>query len=96
MIVATPPTFILLLLIKREYKTGNTINVRSVDEINPPITTVAKGFCTSLPAEVDKAIGKNPNDATAAVANTGLNRAAVPFKIRCVISSSPSSLNRLK
>ena len=38
-----------------------------------PITTVAKGLCTSAPAPLLTAIGKNPNDATNAVINTGLN-----------------------
>lgn len=39
--------------------------------MSPPITTVAKGLCTSAPSPCDKAIGKNPNDATSAVINTG-------------------------
>ena len=50
----------------------------------------------SLPADVESAIGKNPSEATAAVAKTGRNRAAVPFKIRWVTSFSPSSRNLLK
>ena len=78
------------------YKTGNTINVNKVDEIKPPITTVANGFCTSEPGDVLNAIGKKPNDATAAVAMTGLNLALVPFIIRSKIFSSPSDLSRLK
>ena len=32
------------------YKIGNTIRVRNVALNKPPITTVAKGFCTSAPA----------------------------------------------
>ena len=41
--------------------------------ISPPITTVASGFCTSAPAEVDNAIGRKPREATAAVIITGRN-----------------------
>ena len=32
------------------YSAGNTIRVKSVDEIMPPMTTVASGRCTSEPA----------------------------------------------
>ena len=35
------------------------------------MTTVASGFCTSAPAEFDKAIGRKPSEATAAVSSTG-------------------------
>ena len=49
-------------------------NVKNVAVISPPITTVAKGFCTSAPAEADKAMGKNPSDAAAAVIITGRKR----------------------
>ena len=39
------------------YRVGRTTRVRKVDEINPPMTTVASGRWTSAPAEVDKAMG---------------------------------------
>ena len=42
--------------------------------MRPPITTVAKGRCTSAPALVEIAIGKNPNVATEAVIRTGRSR----------------------
>ena len=51
-----------------------TISVKTVDTINPPITTVASGRCTSAPAEVATAIGTNPNEATKPVRNTGRKR----------------------
>ena len=44
----------------------------------PPITTVASGRCTSAPVPMAIAIGKNPNDATKAVTNTGRKRVIVP------------------
>lgn len=42
-----------------------------VDEIIPPITTVASGRCTSEPAPTLKAIGMKPRLATSAVMRTG-------------------------
>ncbi len=45
----------------------------------PPITTVANGRCTSAPAFVDIAIGKNPNAAAEAVSSTGRNRSVAPL-----------------
>ena len=57
-----------------EYNEGRTKSVSIVHEIRPPITTVAKGFSTSAPSLIEKAIGKNPRQATEAVAITGLNR----------------------
>jgi len=66
------------------------IRVRNVADINPPITTVASGFWTSAPAELDNAIGKNPREATAAVIITGRNRVCKPLITRSVISVIPS------
>ena len=57
------------------------ISVRTVDTINPPITTVANGLCTSAPADVAIAIGTNPNEATSPVRNTGLSRCGHPCLI---------------
>lgn len=52
--------------------------VNKVDVINPPITTVARGLCTSAPVSVAIAIGINPRDATSAVIKTGRNRVRAP------------------
>src|SRR3954471_23110590 len=52
------------------YKSGIRNNVRMVDETSPPMTTVARGRCTSAPVEVDRAIGTNPRLATSAVIKT--------------------------
>lgn len=79
---------------KIRYSAGNTNKVNTVDERIPPMTTVARGRCTSAPAPVARAMGTKPNDATSAVINTGLNRVSDPF----IIASSnavPSSLNLL-
>jgi hypothetical protein len=48
------------------YKTGSTRSVSNVDDTIPPITTVARGRCTSAPTPVLSAIGTNPIAATAA------------------------------
>src|SRR3954451_2069821 len=64
------------------YKQGNTTSVNRVADINPPITTVAKGRCTSAPDELDKAIGRKPSEATVAVNKTGRNLTPVPFNTR--------------
>ncbi len=47
-------------------------------EINPPITTVASGFCSSAPVPVASAIGTKPSEATSAVMATGRNRVIAP------------------
>ncbi len=44
----------------------------------PPITTVAKGRCTSAPVPVARAMGINPSEATRAVMSTGRNRVIDP------------------
>ena len=61
--------------------TGNKTSVSIVDEIMPPITTVAKGRCTSAPVPVAKAIGIKPSEATNAVINTGRSRSTAPFQV---------------
>ena len=52
-------------------RAGKTSNVSSVALIKPPITTVARGFCTSAPVPVASAIGTKPSEATRAVIATG-------------------------
>ena len=61
------------------YKIGKTNKVSKVEVNKPPITTVAKGRCTSAPADCENAIGKKPKAAAAAVSNTGRKRSVVPF-----------------
>src|SRR5690606_39573331 len=86
----------LLFFINTRYNRGNTNNVNAVAEINPPIITVAKGFCTSAPALVLNAIGKKPKLATDAVIKTGLSLVFAPSIILGIISFQPSFSNRLK
>ena len=57
------------------------MSVRTVETINPPMTTVASGRCTSAPADVATAIGTKPNDATNPVRKTGRRRCSQPRKI---------------
>ena len=57
--------------------------------INPPITTVASGRCTSAPEPLLKAIGKKPSDATKAVIKTGRNLNLVPVITICFKSVKP-------
>ena len=62
-------------------------SVSMVETINPPMTTVASGRCTSAPAVVATAIGTKPSDATNPVRNTGRNRWGVPRRMtRSVVS----------
>ena len=86
--------FLLLTFIKL-YKTGKTIRVKNKEEISPPIITVAKGFCTSAPEPVERAIGKKPKDATRAVIRTGLNLVAVPV-LMVSLTDKLCSLSLLK
>ena len=50
-----------------------TSKVRTVEVINPPMTTVANGRCTSAPMLVASAMGRKPRLATNAVIKTGLS-----------------------
>ena len=52
-----------------------------MEDMIPPITTVAKGRWTSAPVPVARAIGINPREATKAVIKTGLNRMSDPCRI---------------
>ena len=60
--------------------------------MRPPITTVARGRCTSEPGPVLKAIGIKPRLATRAVMSTGRSLSADPSTIRSL--SFPSLLLR--
>src|SRR6266513_124394 len=60
------------------YRTGKTINVRSVELRLPPMTTVASGRCTSAPVPMAMAIGTKPRLATRAVISTGRSRVSEP------------------
>ena len=77
------------------YNMGKTKSVRKVAIINPPITTVANGRCTSAPEPLLNAIGKKPRDATNAVIKTGRNLIFVPLNTICFKSISPSFFKRL-
>ena len=60
-----------------------------MEDMIPPITTVAKGRWTSAPVPVAKAIGTNPREATKAVIKTGRNRMSDPCRIASS-SATPS------
>ena len=60
----------------------------------PPMTTVAKGRCTSEPMPTLTAMGKNPKDATKAVVNTGRKRVNAPLII-AASKLSPAFLRSL-
>src|SRR5690554_7705537 len=62
----------------RAAKVGSTSRVNAVAVNNPPITTVASGFCTSAPAPVAIAIGMKPTMTTSAVVRTARRRLAAP------------------
>jgi len=51
---------------------------RSVQVTRPPITTVARGRCTSAPALPETAIGRKPRASVVAVIITGLSRSSDP------------------
>ena len=57
--------------------------------INPPMTTVARGLCTSAPREVETAMGMNPKLATDAVIKTGRSRSDAPSRIASKIFLPP-------
>lgn len=69
------------------------MSVRKVAESSPPITTVARGLCTSAPAEEEIAIGKKPKLATDAVIRTGRRRTKTPIRMRLCMFFTPSLAN---
>ena len=66
------------------------MSVRIVAVSSPPMTTVARGRCTSAPSLVERAIGMKPSDATNAVMMTGRSRSIHPSTIRFRTSVIPS------
>src|SRR5581483_10262421 len=62
----------------QSYKTGSKTSFKNVDVSNPPMTTIARGRCTSAPAPVAIAIGTNPRLATSAVIKIGRSRVSEP------------------
>ena len=74
----------LIRNVNSKYSSGSTISVSKVAVSKPPMTTVAKGFCTSAPAPFENAIGKKPKLATVAVIKTGRNRKIVPCLMRSI------------
>src|SRR3546814_19253097 len=62
------------------YNAGNTRRVSKVEEMTPPITTVAKGRCTSPPAPTLNAIGTTPRTTHSSVTNHGRSRASAKRK----------------
>jgi hypothetical protein len=60
------------------YKAGKTRSVNIVEVKRPPTTTVASGFCTSLPVPVAINKGINPKAVVAAVIKTGRIRNLAP------------------
>ena len=69
---------------------GMTSDVRRVEVMSPPMTTVASGRCISAPSLVDRAIGRNPRLATMAVMRTGLSRVMAVSKL-ILASGTPDS-----
>ena len=55
------------------------VEVSKVEERIPPITTVAKGLCTSAPVLVLSAMGKKPSAATKATINIGRSLSIAPL-----------------
>ena len=59
----------------------------------PPMTTVARGCCTSAPSPVEMAMGRKPSEATSAVISTGRRRSIQPLMIQWLMSVIPLRLN---
>ena len=80
----------------KAYNKGTTSKVSSVAVNSPPMTTVAKGRCTSAPADPDTAMGRKPNMAAVAVRRMGRMRSCVPLMILRLMLFIPSFFNELK
>ena len=70
----------ILNLVAIILKVGGKIrSVSAVEVANPPNTTIARGFCTSLPTPPPTSIGTSPSAAIVAVINTGRNLRFAPI-----------------
>ena len=69
-------------------------DVSSVDEMMPPITTVASGRCTSAPVPVLSAIGRKPSAATSATIRIGRSRSIAPSRIAASIVAAAAPAGR--
>jgi hypothetical protein len=70
-----------------------TRSVKRVLLMIPPITTVARGRCTSAPTPLLKAIGRKPRLATRAVMSTGRRRVRAASSTACS-SGIPCAISR--
>ena len=75
---------------ENRYSTGSTSSVNNVDEIIPPVTTVASGRCTSAPVPTLNAMGTNPRLATSAVMSAGRRRRSAPWTMACSSAVPPA------
>ena len=69
--------------------------VRSVDDISPPMMTMANGRCVSEPMACDSAAGRRPSDASSAVISTGRSRCDTASQDGVLRLSSRALLARL-
>src|SRR5882672_2247853 len=53
------------------YSTGIITSVTSIDNLSPPITAIASGFCNSAPAAIPNANGKSPKSVQSVVMRIG-------------------------
>src|SRR5436305_1188805 len=74
---------------------GRTSSVRMVAAIRPPITVVAKGFCTSAPVPCASAIGTKPIAGTNPVMTTARILSAMPLRIASAIGAPFSIRSRI-
>jgi hypothetical protein len=58
---------------------GSSRSVNKVQEISPPITTIASGRCISDPGPVANSSGTSPSAAIDAVSSTGRSRRCAPL-----------------
>ncbi len=69
---------------------GKTISNNGNANANPPITAIAKGWCSCAPAPIPKARGIKAITAAKAVINFGLSRAAIEYSIFSSWLNEPS------
>jgi hypothetical protein len=87
--------FLIFLSLRYENKIGRIIRVRAIEVMSHHTTTIAKGFCNSLPVPVLQIIGKSPITEVNAVIRTGRSRIMAPSTtdscIHCFVIFAPSS-----
>ena len=73
---------------------GCRMRVRIASSSDPPMTTMASGFCVWAPMPFESAAGNSPSIATSVVMSTGRNRFSDASRAACSMLMPSTSCRR--